>query len=345
MSKKIQLKTITAPKIKVADFHGDKVEGVRIVVGGKPKVYVLLRKLCENLGIDFASQTRKVSQWVEEFGESTVVKMTTVAEDGKKREQLAIDLDFLPVFLMSIKTKKVKPELREKLKAYKREAKEVLARYFIDGEEASPTSRELVRESINQATILPNEIAEIKSILEDLKRKEEKAESELTEAKRELIVVVAERLRKEEIKEELDRLKLIIEDESMEEYHEWAKKKYKRLLEYLTDETPTKPMTLQAKEYLILKGYKNAKPGEISMFGKICKKCFERAYGREPSKKLTPIMGGAKEVATYFYDLERDEKVLEEALKEWLDWREKFITRKAKAKKKNKEVSRGKKTA
>ena len=38
--KKVELKTITAPKIKVAEFHGDKIEGVKVIVGGKPKVYL-----------------------------------------------------------------------------------------------------------------------------------------------------------------------------------------------------------------------------------------------------------------------------------------------------------------
>ena len=338
---KVQLKTITAPKIKVADFHGDKVEGVKIVVGGKPKVYVLLRRLCENLGIDFASQTRKVSQWVEEFGESTVVKMTTVAEDGKKREQLAIELDFLPVFLMSIKMKKVKPELREKLKAYKREAKEVLARYFIDGEEASLTSKELVRESISQATILPEQIAEFKSILEDLKRKEEKLEAELAEAKKELIITVIQRLRVKtlrEIKADLEGYK-----ERHENVDEWVEDSLEQIHQQLAGKQVAIKVRITVKEFLESEGFRKLTTGELAMFGRFARAEFEKKYGRPPTKAVERIRGGTKEVTVYYYNAEKDYDVLKRALQRWVEWRENLLARKGKKasrKKKNKEVSR-----
>lgn len=313
MGKKPQLKTITAPKIKVADFHGDKVEGVKIVVGGKPKVYVLLRRLCENLGIDFASQTRKVSQWVEEFGESTVVKMTTVAEDGKKREQLAIELDFLPVFLMSIKMKKVKPELREKLKAYKREAKEVLARYFIDGEEASQESKELLRTASQQATVLPEQIIEFKSILEELRRKEKEVEEYRKTA-------IAKKLLFEEIKtwavalEGYARL--------CPETTPWCQKMYKRhVIDRLNGEAVLAPVRITIKEFLTMKGIKKPTQGELGMMGRFAKQEYVKAKGREPFSAITLINNGTKEVTVYFYEYPTDQEILERAFAKFSEWR------------------------
>ncbi|WP_456436948.1 phage antirepressor N-terminal domain-containing protein [Desulfurobacterium sp.] len=338
MSKKVQLKTITAPKIKVADFHGDKVEGVRIVVGGKPKVYVLLRRLCENLGVDFSGQRQKLMGMIEDFGNSTVVKISTVAEDGKKREQLAIDLDFLPVFLMSIKTKKVKPELREKLKAYKREAKEVLARYFIDGEEASPTSKELVRESISQATILPEQIAEFKSILEDLKRKEEKLEVELAEAKKELLISVAQRLRAKtlmEIKADLEGYK-----ERHENVEEWVEDSLKQIHQQLAGKQVAIKVRITVKEFLESEGFTKLTSGELAMFGRFARAEFEKKYGRPPTKAVERIRGGTKEVTVYYYNAEKDYDILKRSLQRWVEWRESFLSRKKRVKRrKSKEVS------
>ena len=335
MSKKVQLKTITAPKIKVADFHGDKVEGVRIVVGGRPKVYVLLRRLCENLGVQFRSQVKKIPSWIEEFGESTITKMVTVAEDGKKREQLAIDLDFLPVFLMSIKTKKVKPELREKLKAYKREAKDVLARYFIDGEEASQESKEFLRETSNQATITSNEITELKSILQDIKRKEEELQSELVEAKKELIISVAQRLRVKaliEIKHELEELK-----NRHENVEEWVEDSLKQIHQLLAGKQVAIKVRITVKEFLESRGFKKLTTGELSMFGRYARQEFEKKYGRPPTKAVERIRGGTKEVTVYYYNAEKDLDVLEKAFERWVEWRDGLIYRKNR--RRRKEVS------
>ena len=326
MSKKVQLKTITAPKIRVADFHGDKVEGVRIVVGGKPKVYVLLKRLCENLGVQFRSQIKKIPSWIEEFGESTVTKMVTVAEDGKKREQLAIDLDFLPVFLMSIKTKKVKPELREKLRAYKREAKEVLARYFIDGEEASQESKELLRTASDQATILPDQIAEFKSILDELKRKEQEAEEYRKTA-------IAKKLLYEEVKtwavalEGYARL--------CPEATPWCQKMYKKhVIERLNGEAVLTPVRITIKEFLAMKGYKNPTRGELGMMGRYAKQEYIKAKGREPFRAISLINNGTKEVVVYFYEYPTDQEILERAFVKFSQWREQHL------KKIGKEVSR-----
>jgi len=341
MARRVQLKTITAPKIKVADFHGDKVEGVKIVVGGKPKVYVLFRRLCENLGIDFSSQRQKLTGMIEDFGDSCVVKITTRDTKGRKQEQLAIDLDFLPVFLMSIKTKKVKPELRKKLRAYKREAKEVLARYFVDEEETSQESKELLRTASNQATLLPDQIAELKSILENLKRKDESVEFELAQAKKELFISVAQRLRVKtlrEIKQDLEGYK-----ERHENVEEWVEDSLKQIHQQLAGKQVAIKVRITVKEFLESEDFRKLTSGELAMFGRFARAEFEKKYGRPPTKAVERIRGGTKEVTVYYYNAEKDYDILKRALQRWIEWRERFLERKGKkksrAKRKSKEVS------
>jgi len=155
-------KVITAPKIKVAEFHGDKIEGVKVIVGGKPKAYLLFRRLCENLGLSYGYQTIKLKKLAEEYGESVVSVIKTTGKDGKTYEQLAIELDFLPTYLLTIDTNRVKPEIREKLRLYKREAKEVLARYFLEEQNGSKEAKELIATARKDAEVSEEKVEGVK---------------------------------------------------------------------------------------------------------------------------------------------------------------------------------------
>lgn len=106
-------------------FHGDELEAV----AEDGKVWVGLRKLCENLGVDMSSQLKKLR------GESwaCMVEMTTQAEgDGQRRVTTMVGLDTVPGWLFTVKAGKVKPEVRDKLDRYKRECARVLADHFFN---------------------------------------------------------------------------------------------------------------------------------------------------------------------------------------------------------------------
>lgn len=88
---------------------------------------VPLRPFCERLGIDVATQTRKLRgvPW------ATQVIMTWVAGDGRRRSLAAIPLRVLPMWLVTINPGKVTPGVREVLEAYQCEAADVLRRHFL----------------------------------------------------------------------------------------------------------------------------------------------------------------------------------------------------------------------
>ena len=112
--------------VRVA-FDGDELEAVR----NGEHVDVVVKRVCEALGVDHASQQTKLKSqaW------ATVVMIPTVAEDGKLREVFALDLESLPMWLVTIHASKVRPELREKLVRYQRECKRVLAEHFFGSQQ------------------------------------------------------------------------------------------------------------------------------------------------------------------------------------------------------------------
>lgn len=91
------------------------------------EVFVPLLPVCEALGLDPSSQLAKLKRkpW------ATVVMNTMVAGDGKARQLAAVDLRSLPLWLATIEPSRVRPEAREALVAYQREAAEVLFKHFL----------------------------------------------------------------------------------------------------------------------------------------------------------------------------------------------------------------------
>lgn len=89
---------------------------------------VALKPIVENMGIDWVSQHKRIQR--HPVLNSTMVMMTTVAEDGKKREMTCLPLDMLNGWLFGIDANRVKPEIKDKVIAYQRECFKVLADHF-----------------------------------------------------------------------------------------------------------------------------------------------------------------------------------------------------------------------
>lgn len=107
-------------------FHGDKLQAVQAT----GSVWVVVRRVCEALGIDESGQRQKL----KEKAWATTELISAVAEDGKVREAFAIHLDSLPMWLATIEPSRVRPEVRAKLIAYQRECARVLRDHFFGGQ-------------------------------------------------------------------------------------------------------------------------------------------------------------------------------------------------------------------
>lgn len=111
-------------QVQNISFHGQTVA----VFSQNNQHYVAMKPIVENIGLDWVSQHKKIQR--NEILNSTMVMMTIVAEDGKKREMLCLPLDYLNGWLFGVDAQRVKPEIRERLLTYQRECFRVLNDHF-----------------------------------------------------------------------------------------------------------------------------------------------------------------------------------------------------------------------
>jgi hypothetical protein len=81
------------------------------VRGDGEQVWVVVKRVCEALGLDETGQRRKLADKAWAVAE---LKSAT-ALDGKAYETLCLSLDSLPMWLATIDVKRVKPEVQPKL--------------------------------------------------------------------------------------------------------------------------------------------------------------------------------------------------------------------------------------
>jgi hypothetical protein len=118
-------------RIVEVPFYAELVQAVR----EGETVWVIVKRVCEALGIADQSQAAKL----KEKAWATTTLIVAVAEDGKNREVFCLDLDSLPMWLATIEPSRVKEEARFKLAAYQRECARVLRDHFF-GRKAEPIS-------------------------------------------------------------------------------------------------------------------------------------------------------------------------------------------------------------
>ena len=92
------------------------------------QLYVSMRPICKNIGLQWGSQYNCIMR--DEVLKSVVFIMKTTTIDGKKYDQVFLPLSMLNGWLFGISTKKIKPELKDKLIKYKRECYDVLYQHW-----------------------------------------------------------------------------------------------------------------------------------------------------------------------------------------------------------------------
>ncbi|ACA32543.1 putative antirepressor protein [Histophilus somni 2336] len=100
--------------------------------------YTAMKPICENIGLDWASQYSRIKR--DDILNSTIVIITTVAEDSKIREMLCLPIDYLNGWLFGIDVNRCKPEIRETLIKYKKECYAALHDYWFKGKAERKTT-------------------------------------------------------------------------------------------------------------------------------------------------------------------------------------------------------------
>jgi hypothetical protein len=137
---------------KTVLFYQDEITAVRLASG---EVFIPLRPIVEGLGIDWASQTRRINRDPILAGESRlcVVVTTTQSLPDQRRDMLCLPLKFISGFLFGVNANRVKSEIRERLIRYQRECYDVLAGAFTDGRlTADPSFDDLLASDSPAAT-------------------------------------------------------------------------------------------------------------------------------------------------------------------------------------------------
>lgn len=92
------------------------------------KIFVGIRSICDGLGIDYSGQMQRINR--DDILPEGVCKIHTPSNGGKQEVNM-LDIDYLPFFLIGIKSSMCKKEIRPKLKEFKLKAKDILAQAFI----------------------------------------------------------------------------------------------------------------------------------------------------------------------------------------------------------------------
>jgi hypothetical protein len=108
-------------------FRSDVINAIEV----DGVIYVAMRRIVENLGMSWATQTVKLNRQREKF---SCFDIETTGSDGKTYQMLCIPLRKLNGWLFSINPNKVRADIRDGLIAYQEECFTALHDYFTKGE-------------------------------------------------------------------------------------------------------------------------------------------------------------------------------------------------------------------
>ena len=120
--------TLVPTEEKTILFYDGKLTAVKLESG---KILVPVRRLCDNLGLDWAAQRQRINrdEVLSDALKSVVITTTdldVVRRGPKASEMLCLPLDLVPGWLFGIQTGRVREEIRPKLIRYRRECFQVL---------------------------------------------------------------------------------------------------------------------------------------------------------------------------------------------------------------------------
>ncbi|WP_435309699.1 phage antirepressor N-terminal domain-containing protein [Sebaldella termitidis] len=113
---------------KEVNFNGAKLLTVR----ENEKIYVGVAYICNSLRMTDGQKKRQILKVQSDETLKIGVKKLSIKIDTQVREQIFIELDYLPIWLAKINPARFSKELKDKLLEYQLHAKDVLAAAFLD---------------------------------------------------------------------------------------------------------------------------------------------------------------------------------------------------------------------
>lgn len=111
--------------VREVDFKDIIMSAVKTDKG----VFVALKPLCKELGIDANAQMQRIAR--DEVLVEGICKIN-VPTNGGEQEMNFLDINMLPMWLVGISTSQVREEVRECIKEFRIKARDILAQAFIE---------------------------------------------------------------------------------------------------------------------------------------------------------------------------------------------------------------------
>ena len=155
------------------------------------KLLVPLRPLCDELGLDFSSQLKRVKRDEALADDLFIINAPVLREDGKaqNRDVVCISLKRLHYWFGSIDTSRVKPELKDKVIHFKRELGDVAWDAFrtrvlpedmlAELDASLPREEREYHKAMDRATALRENVQKHDQDIESLRSRVEKLEARL----------------------------------------------------------------------------------------------------------------------------------------------------------------------
>ena len=122
---------MTTSQLSPVSFHGNTL----FLIPHKGEPFTPMRPIVEGMGMDWASQYRKLSTNKERW----VVVMLTTTVEGQRKEVVCMPVRKLPAYLGTISPAKVRPELKDRIITYQNECDNVLWKHWA-GQQAALTA-------------------------------------------------------------------------------------------------------------------------------------------------------------------------------------------------------------
>ncbi|AIT43378.1 phage antirepressor N-terminal domain-containing protein [Moraxella catarrhalis] len=132
-------------QIQTVNFHNQTL----ITLEKDGNHYVAMKPICENIGLDWASQLTRIKR--DEVLNSVIVMITTTGADRKIYKMLCLPIQYLNGWLFGVDTNRVKAEIKETLITYKKECYQALFDYWHDGVAINPRATKDERKPLVQA--------------------------------------------------------------------------------------------------------------------------------------------------------------------------------------------------
>ena len=111
-------------QLETIQFHNQSL----IVLNHENKPYIAMKPVCENIGLDWAAQLKRIKR--HQVLRTGMVMMTTPSKQGLQ-EYVCLPISMLNGWLFGIDTNRVKPEIRKTLEQYQLECFDVLYNHFM----------------------------------------------------------------------------------------------------------------------------------------------------------------------------------------------------------------------